>query len=186
MEIEPPRSVRDAKRTREAILAAAQDAFASRGYDATGVRDITAAAGINPSLVNRYFGSKEKLFEAALSDMLDSSLITTAPREHFGDAIVAMLTATPRVRRNPLPMMLLASANPGARIITAKLLEQLVLEPLARWFGVKDGESRAARFVLLASGLTLYTNLYPLAALSSALDEPTRRWLAKVFQSLAD
>ena len=49
---------RDAGRTRAAILDAAQEAFSSRGYLATGVREVTAAAGVNPALVSRYFGSK--------------------------------------------------------------------------------------------------------------------------------
>ena len=51
------RPQRDATRTRAAILHAAQQAFSTKGYLDTGVREITAAAGVNPALVSRYFGS---------------------------------------------------------------------------------------------------------------------------------
>lgn len=177
---------RDAQRTRAAILDAAQEAFSTRGYIDTGVREITAAAGVNPALVSRYFGSKERLFEAALSGLLNAALLTAAPRSGFGEAMVSLLTEQPSGRRNPLPMMLLASADPGARAIALRLLQELVLEPLSRWFGADEGASRAARFVVLASGLTLYSLVYPLPELSGTLDPKTRGWLVATFQSLAD
>lgn len=177
---------RDALRTQAAILASAQDAFSLHGYAGASVRDITAGAGVNPALVSRYFGSKEKLFEAALADLLEASPVTGAPREAFGEAMVAMLTARPRVRRNPLQMMLLASADAAARAITTRLLTQAVIEPLAQWFGAEDGAARAARFCMLASGLTLYSEVYPLDAFTGELDPATRRWLVAAFQSLLD
>ena len=51
--------------TREAILAVARSGFATRGYDATSLRAIATEAGVDPSLVLHYFGSKEGLFIAA-------------------------------------------------------------------------------------------------------------------------
>jgi len=83
-------------------------------------------------------------------------------------------------------MMLLACADPGARAITLRLLHQMTLEPLARWFGPKEGASRAARLMLLAAGLVLYRVVYPLEPLALPLDLPTRTWLTAAFQSLVD
>ena len=57
--IEAP--TRDADRTKAAILFAAQQIFAEKGFSEAGVRDITARAGVNPSLVSRYFGGKAKV-----------------------------------------------------------------------------------------------------------------------------
>ncbi len=49
--------------TREAILSAARDAFAERGYDSASIRTtIAAAAEVDPALVHHYFGTKEQLF----------------------------------------------------------------------------------------------------------------------------
>jgi AcrR family transcriptional regulator len=53
-------------RTRGAILDAARGAFAARGYDAVSVRAVARDAGVDPSLVHRFFGSKEQLFVAAM------------------------------------------------------------------------------------------------------------------------
>jgi len=181
-----PRPRRDAKRTRSAILEAAQEAFSIKGYSEAGVREITAAAGVNPALVNRYFGSKERLYEAALSALLDAQLITNIPREEFGGAVVSMLTADQRNRRNPLPMMMLASADPTARAITVRLLKEIFLAPLAHWYGAENGAGKAACFAVLASGLTVYHEVYPLAALGSEMRDKTRDWLIACFQSLMD
>jgi AcrR family transcriptional regulator len=51
---------------RDAILAAARQQFAERGYDSATIRGIAAGAGVDPALVHHYFGSKEYLFAAAL------------------------------------------------------------------------------------------------------------------------
>ncbi|MGW3149510.1 TetR/AcrR family transcriptional regulator [Streptomyces sp. NPDC001177] len=60
------------KRTREpevrraAILEAARDAFAERGFAKTTIRAIARRAGVTHGLVIRHFGSKEQLFLAAV------------------------------------------------------------------------------------------------------------------------
>jgi AcrR family transcriptional regulator len=51
---------------REAILAAAREQFAERGYDSATIRGIAAKAGVDPALVHHYFVSKERLFTAAV------------------------------------------------------------------------------------------------------------------------
>lgn len=62
----PPRR-RDAAATRALLLDAARRRFARGGYAATTVREIADDAGVNVALINRYFGSKEGLFEACLA-----------------------------------------------------------------------------------------------------------------------
>src|SRR4029453_18775916 len=52
--------------TREAILDAARDAFAERGYDQASIRAIATGAGVDPALVHHYFGTKEQLFLATV------------------------------------------------------------------------------------------------------------------------
>src|ERR687884_731159 len=53
--------VRDAERSREAILAPAGRLFAERGYDAASLQDIGAAAGLSRGTPSYFFGSKERL-----------------------------------------------------------------------------------------------------------------------------
>ena len=57
--------------TREAVLAAARAAFAERGFDGATIRGIAADAGVDPALVHHYFGSKDKLFLAAVEAPAD-------------------------------------------------------------------------------------------------------------------
>jgi len=51
---------------REHIIHSAQSLFAEKGFDNTSIREISNKAGVNVAMVNYYFGSKEKLFEAML------------------------------------------------------------------------------------------------------------------------
>src|SRR5436309_13182244 len=52
---------RRSDRTKAAILAAARKHFAASGYERATIRAIAADAGIDPAMVMRYFGDKEKL-----------------------------------------------------------------------------------------------------------------------------
>jgi AcrR family transcriptional regulator len=57
--------------TRQAILLAARDAFADRGYDQASIRQIATGAGVDPALVHHYFGTKEQLFLATIGAPID-------------------------------------------------------------------------------------------------------------------
>lgn len=52
--------------TAGAILDAAEPLFAQQGFAATTIKQIGAAAGVNPALIYYYFGSKEELYRALL------------------------------------------------------------------------------------------------------------------------
>jgi AcrR family transcriptional regulator len=53
--------------TKDRILDAAEHLFAQHGFDATSLRMITAAAGVNLASVNYHFHSKNSLIEAVLT-----------------------------------------------------------------------------------------------------------------------
>src|SRR3954463_7838727 len=59
--------IRDAERTREAILVAAEDCFARLGFDGTSLQQIGEAAGVARSTPAYFFGSKQALYEAVLA-----------------------------------------------------------------------------------------------------------------------
>ncbi|WP_152361386.1 TetR family transcriptional regulator [Microlunatus speluncae] len=52
--------------TRQAVLEAARQRFAEAGYARATIRSIATQAGVDPSLVVHYFGSKEQLFRAVV------------------------------------------------------------------------------------------------------------------------
>lgn len=49
---------------REQIIEAATELFAVKGFEATSIRELAAKAEVNIAMINYYFGSKDKLFEA--------------------------------------------------------------------------------------------------------------------------
>ena len=63
-EIEQPETARK-------ILMCAERLFATKGYEAASIRDITTEAGVNLASINYHFGSKEKLLEELLKKKLD-------------------------------------------------------------------------------------------------------------------
>ena len=60
---------RNAEQTRQRILLAARSLFAKGHYESVGTREIAAKAGVNVTLINRYFGSKKKLFAAVVESL---------------------------------------------------------------------------------------------------------------------
>ena len=72
---------RNAVQTRTAILAAARAQFAELGFDRTTLRAVARAAGCDPVLVYRYFGSKKDLFVDAVSVELKLPDLSSLPRE---------------------------------------------------------------------------------------------------------
>lgn len=55
--------------TRELILEKSRQTFATKGYNGTSVRSIAINAGVDPSTVIHFFGTKEGLFQAVIADM---------------------------------------------------------------------------------------------------------------------
>jgi AcrR family transcriptional regulator len=182
----PVPAPRDAARTRARILAAAQQVFSTRGYAQAGMRDIAAAAGINVALVARYFGPKEKLFEAALDATLAEGALLASPRETFGESIVHMLFDEQSGRPNPLPMLMQASSDPVAQGVATTLLRARIAEPLAVWLGEPDGEVRAAEILALTAGVFIYRIMLPMEPFSGSLDPAARRWLEGALQDIVD
>jgi AcrR family transcriptional regulator len=57
--------------TKTRILDVAESLFMEHGFEATSLRQLTTAAGVNLAAVNYHFGTKEELFQAVLTRRLD-------------------------------------------------------------------------------------------------------------------
>lgn len=71
------------------ILAAARERFAADGYERATIRAIAADARIDPAMVMRYYGNKERLFAAAAEFDLELPDLTRIPREEIGVTLAA-------------------------------------------------------------------------------------------------
>jgi AcrR family transcriptional regulator len=83
--------------TEQDVLDAARTLFASRGYRATTVRAIAAAAGVTPAMVHHFFGSKRSVFLASITMPLDPAQLLdgllAGPREEFAERFVRTFIA---------------------------------------------------------------------------------------------
>jgi AcrR family transcriptional regulator len=58
-------------RTARALVLAARQAFAERGFAGASVRDIARAANANPALIRYHFGSKEGLYQRVIQEAME-------------------------------------------------------------------------------------------------------------------
>ena len=109
----------DAEQTKTAILDAALDAFADRGFDGASIREITGSIGVGHNLVRHYFGSKEDLWRAAVRHGLEPA--ATRIVEMFD--VRAARPLRPTLRAGLEVLMAEAAANPPAfRLFLAEAL----------------------------------------------------------------
>jgi TetR/AcrR family transcriptional regulator len=71
--VTPGTRIRDAARSRQAILDSAEGLFAERGYGATTMADVAAGAGLSRGAPAYFFSSKEELYRAALGRAFDET-----------------------------------------------------------------------------------------------------------------
>src|SRR5580698_244865 len=158
--------------TRRAILGAARATFAARGYEQTTIRAVAAQAGVDASMVMRYFGSKAGLFTAAVTMDLDIPDLRSVPASGRGDLLVRLFVTRWEHPVHGDEMIAMLRAGVTSEIVAEQfqsVLGQLVTEPIAAL-----GDERAAeRGTLIAAqllglGLCRYILRFePLASMSA-------------------
>jgi AcrR family transcriptional regulator len=169
------RSGRDAAATRRALVRAARRRFATDGYRATTVRQIASDAGVNVALINRYFVSKEGLFEACML-RTSNELETDAPaRAADLSAVIERLIAHVVNAPNgddPLQLLLLlrSSGDENADRVRRRTLEHFTQKLAARagW----DADDSGTAPILLRAQLAIATMLGVVMLRTSASVQP--------------
>jgi len=126
--------------TRDAILAAARAQFTARGFEATTIRSVAAEAGIHPSMVMRYYASKDGLFDAAIDVDLNLPDLGRVPIRRRGEVLARHLVERWEGHHADEALLLLLrslSTNPAAaeraRAVFAgqvlRLVERVVADP---------------------------------------------------------
>jgi AcrR family transcriptional regulator len=183
-----PAKTKKGARRRDAIVAAAAELFRERGFRATSLDDIGAAAGVSGPAIYRYFKSKHDLLstlieEAAIAwrETVDAVLNTDAPPlvvlERLIDAAVALQLKNGNLRG--VFYQEFRSLDDGAR----RRLARTDRVTMAEWVhllcevrpGLTDEEARAA--VLMVDGL-----LRSVSSLHTSVD---RERLARVMKDMA-
>jgi AcrR family transcriptional regulator len=79
---------RSSAETKAVILAAARERFGAAGFQAATIRGIAADAGVDPAMVMRYYGNKDKLFAAAADFDLQFPDFAATDHDRLGWSLV--------------------------------------------------------------------------------------------------
>lgn len=140
---ETPVRRRRSDATKAAILDAARERFIAEGYEGATIRAIAADAHIDPAMVMRYFGSKEKLFALAANYDLRLPDFTAIPRDRLGESIVRHLLTLWESDRTLVALLRTAVSNEEAAAERVRgIWAEQVLGAIGRLF---DDERLAAR-----------------------------------------
>jgi AcrR family transcriptional regulator len=138
--------------TRRAILGAARATFAARGYEQTTIRAVAARAGVDASMVMRYFGSKAGLFTAAVTIDLQVPDLRSVPASGRGELLVRHFVSRWEDPVHDDELIALLRTGVTSETVAGQLqtvLGHLVAEPIAAL-----GDERAAeRATLIAAQL---------------------------------
>jgi AcrR family transcriptional regulator len=154
------------QQTQARILAAARRLFGEHGYDRTTIRAIATAAGSDPGLVMRYFGSKEKLFAQAATMPADGP-IQGDPAEiaaQLTEAIADKLADQPAAAMAALRAMF-THPDAAAEVRTGMTAQQ---RQIAAQLPGDDAVLRAGVIGALTIGLVVSRHLIGLDGLADA------------------
>ncbi|MET7284526.1 TetR family transcriptional regulator [Streptomyces sp. NPDC005573] len=169
--------------TRTAILAAARERFAGDGYERATIRAIAKDASIDPSMVMRYFGSKEGLFAAAVTLDLRMPDLTEVPRDEVGRALVTHFLELWESNEELTAVLRVGVTNQGgAERLQGVFRNQLL--PVARQV-CPDPEQVPARAALVAAqvlGLALTRYVLRLPAAMALSHQEVVAWAGPVVQ----
>lgn len=176
---------RSAPATRQAILDAAKFCFSTEGYDQVGVREIAARAGVDPALINRYFGSKEGLFSEVIGGKFDLRHMATDDLDSLGETMLRSLFKKKGAEGDdPLRALLRSYSSEVAREKLRAAMIQGFVEPLAARLSGPGARERAELVGATLLGILVYR------AVAGPLNEDEREHLvattAPYVQSIID
>ncbi|TDE10864.1 TetR family transcriptional regulator [Jiangella asiatica] len=186
---------RGAPDTRGEILAAARAEFGERGYDGATMRGIARAAAVDPALVHHYFGTKEKLFLAAMEIPFDPVIISeriadTTSTMGIGERAIRTFLGVwgdPVGRAPILAMLRSAMRHEAAATLLRQFITRVVLgRVLVAFESMPDGALRAEAMVSHLVGLAIVRYVVKLEPIASVSDEELIALVAPVLQRYFD
>ncbi|WP_229377315.1 TetR/AcrR family transcriptional regulator [Streptomyces sp. VRA16 Mangrove soil] len=168
--VQPVRK-RDGAATREAILAAAAVEFTRHGYARAGVRQIAERAGVTAMMINRYFGSKERLFAQVVDRVFAPPTVVGDESRGLAGAIAHSLaerTASGAEDLDPFLLLLRSAQDPEATDALRRGIETHVGTRLAGLLEGPETELRAQLGLALVAGTWLLRTVVGTTALAEA------------------
>lgn len=167
--------------TRAAILAAARERFAADGYERATIRAIAADADIDPAMVMRYYGNKEKLFAAAAEFDLRLPDLTGVPRGEIGTALAGHILS--RWEHDETLMALLrAAVTNEAAAERMRSIFATQLGPLAHTLCPADAPARAGLVATQVLGFALCRYVLRLPPIVAMPADDVIHWLGPTIE----
>ncbi|GGZ99499.1 TetR/AcrR family transcriptional regulator [Streptomyces bluensis] len=181
----------DAPAARDRILEAAREEFSERGYDKTSVRGIAKAAGVDSALVHHYFGTKEQVFEAAISVAFAPALdapktVEEGPLDSVGERLTRFFFGvweTPATRTTLLAIVRSAVNNETAAAVFRRIVVAQLLRRIAGRLDLPDAEIRAELAAAQLVGIAMLRYVIRVDPLASADPEQIIARVAPVVQA---
>lgn len=173
--------------TKANILAAAQKAFAERGYAQTGLRDIAAMADVSSALPVTYFGTKAGLFEAALESALNMTFTsdeTPDRRKNFGRDFVQAVCDRSKPMNVPA-MIAMSIGSDEAAAISSQFAKDHIIKPIATWLGPPRASERAYLIMMISTGFAIF-NRHVIVEDYASGNSVVAIWLENAIQSIVD
>jgi AcrR family transcriptional regulator len=153
--------------------------------------DIAADAGIDPALVNRYFGSKEGLFTAVLNSITKDPFALRPFPNNFGEELARMVLRLSGDRHQTqlmaLDLAIRSTNSPIAHAIVRQDLEERFIQPLVEKFGGgPDAAARAHIVMSITMGIGVMRGVLGEEAASLQVREEMIAHLAPILDQLAD
>jgi AcrR family transcriptional regulator len=167
---------RKSDRTRAAILTAARERFGADGYERATIRAIAADAAIDPAMVMRYFGNKEKLFAAAAEFDLRLPDLSDVPRDQLGEAMVRHFL-TRWEGDDTLRALLRAAMTNEAAADRMRQLFAAQLAPTLRELAVDAPAVRAGLVASQTLGLALCRYILEIGPITDLSHDDVVSWL---------
>lgn len=160
--------------TRNALLAAARAEFAERGFDGATVRAIADRAGVDPAMVNHWFGGKDALFTAVMELPVNPAVVIAevvpGDPEHLGERIVArFLTIWDATGGGPLSALIRSIAShETAALLMREFVRRVLVVRVVATVAPDRPELRAALVGSQLVGLGMIRYVVGLEPLASA------------------
>jgi AcrR family transcriptional regulator len=164
--------------TRAQLLAAARAEFSERGYEGATVRAIADRAGVDPAMVNHFFGGKEGLFTSSLDLPVDLASmineIVPGDPERLAERIVGRFLHVWDATGGGQMVMLVRSiaAHEAAARMMREFVSRVILTRVVGAVAPDQHELRAALAGTQLIGLGMVRYVLKLEPLASA-DPPT-------------
>ncbi|ORV45190.1 TetR/AcrR family transcriptional regulator [Mycobacterium conspicuum] len=172
---------RTSDETKAVILAAARERFGTSGFQGATIRAIAADARVDPAMVMRYYGSKDKLFAAAAEfDLAFPDLAGIGPAE-VGRSLVRHFLE--RWEDEALVILLRSSATNAEAAQRMQEIFGTQLRPLVASFVAAD--EAGVRAGLIASqilGMALCRFVLQLPPVVAMTNDEVVEWLGPTIQ----